>query len=85
VNHSSSPFYSVYFGDEDLGNYLPGLASNCNPPNLSLLSRFIVVRHLCPAAIFFVNSKLFQIINFKKAKIKSYNSFLRTFENLVVV
>jgi hypothetical protein len=25
-----------YFGDEDLSIYLPGLASNLNPPDLSL-------------------------------------------------
>jgi hypothetical protein len=31
-------FYSSYFGDEGLKNYLLGLASNCNPPNLSLPS-----------------------------------------------
>jgi hypothetical protein len=34
-------------------NYLPGLASNCNPPDLCLLSRIIGMSHECPAGIFF--------------------------------
>jgi hypothetical protein len=29
------PFWSGYFGDGGLSNYLPSLASNHNPPNLS--------------------------------------------------
>jgi hypothetical protein len=33
---TSSPFWSGYYGDWGLSNYLPGLASNCNPPDLSL-------------------------------------------------
>jgi hypothetical protein len=40
----------VHFGDGDLVNYLPGLASNLNPPNLSLQSSWITcVSHQCPA------------------------------------
>jgi hypothetical protein len=31
-----SLFHSGYFGDGGLMNYLPGLASNHDPPNLSL-------------------------------------------------
>jgi hypothetical protein len=34
----SSPFCSGYFGGEGLLNYLPWLALNCYPPNLSLPS-----------------------------------------------
>jgi hypothetical protein len=33
-----STFCSGYFGDESLMNYVPGLVSNGDPPNLSLLS-----------------------------------------------
>jgi hypothetical protein len=29
LNHTASPFFSGYFGDGGLTNYLPGLASNC--------------------------------------------------------
>jgi hypothetical protein len=35
-NHTSSPFCSGYFGDGGLLNYLPGLASNHDPPELNL-------------------------------------------------
>jgi hypothetical protein len=35
LSHTSSPFCSGYFGDGSLMNYLPGLASNCDPPHLS--------------------------------------------------
>jgi hypothetical protein len=38
LSHTSSPFCSGYFGDGGLTNYLPGLVSNHNSPNLSLLS-----------------------------------------------
>jgi hypothetical protein len=37
-SHASSPFCSGYFGDGGLANYLPRLALNQSPPNLSLLS-----------------------------------------------
>jgi hypothetical protein len=36
--HTSSPFCSGYFGDRDFENYLPGLASNHDLPNISLPS-----------------------------------------------
>jgi hypothetical protein len=36
LNHTSSLFCSGYFGDGDLMNYFPRLASNHNPPNFSL-------------------------------------------------
>jgi hypothetical protein len=36
LNHTSNPFFSSYFGDGALMNYLPGLASNLDPLNLSL-------------------------------------------------
>jgi hypothetical protein len=36
LNHTSSPLSSGYFGDGVLENYLPGLASNQDPPDLSL-------------------------------------------------
>jgi hypothetical protein len=38
MSHTSSPFCSGYFGDGDLENYLLGLASTCDPSNLSLSS-----------------------------------------------
>jgi hypothetical protein len=38
LSHTSSPFCSGYFGDGSLKNYLPGLASNCYPAHLILLS-----------------------------------------------
>jgi hypothetical protein len=39
LNHTSNPFCSCYFGDGGgLSNYLPGLASNCDPPDLSIPS-----------------------------------------------
>jgi hypothetical protein len=63
---SSSPFYSGYFGDgggSGLRNYLPGLALNHDPPNLSLprspdyrhepLVPTIVYFHVCLLACFF--------------------------------
>jgi hypothetical protein len=37
-NHTSSPFSSGYFGDGGLVNYLPKLALNLDPPDLSLQS-----------------------------------------------
>jgi hypothetical protein len=36
LSHASSPFCSSYFGGGGLKNYLPGLSSNHDPPNLSL-------------------------------------------------
>jgi hypothetical protein len=46
--HTSSPFFSAYFGDGGRGLrlYLPGLALNCNPPDLSLPSS---KDYRCPA------------------------------------
>jgi hypothetical protein len=38
LNYTSSPFYSGYFRDGGLMNYLPGLALNLDPPDLSLPS-----------------------------------------------
>jgi hypothetical protein len=38
VLYSLSPFCSAYIGDGDLMNYLPRLASNLNPLNVSLPS-----------------------------------------------
>jgi hypothetical protein len=36
LRHTSSPFCFGYFGDGGLLNYLPGLAWNLHPPDLSL-------------------------------------------------
>jgi hypothetical protein len=38
LSHTSSPFYCGYFGDGSLSNYLPMLALNHDPPDLSLPS-----------------------------------------------
>jgi hypothetical protein len=38
LRSTSSPFYFDYFGDGGLMNYLPGLALNHHPPDLSLIS-----------------------------------------------
>jgi hypothetical protein len=38
LSHTSSPFCFAYFGDEGIMNYLLGLVSNCDPPDLSLQS-----------------------------------------------
>jgi hypothetical protein len=38
LTHSPSPFCSGYFAIRSLPNYLPGLASNCDPPNVSVPS-----------------------------------------------
>jgi hypothetical protein len=38
LSHASSSFCSGYFGDGGLANYVPGLAFNCNPPDLSFPS-----------------------------------------------
>jgi hypothetical protein len=38
LNHTSSPFHPGYFWRWDLENYLPGLASNYYPSNLSFSS-----------------------------------------------
>jgi hypothetical protein len=46
LSHTSRPFCSGYFGDEGPANYLPGLASNRNPPNLSFqVARITGVSH----------------------------------------
>jgi hypothetical protein len=46
ISHTSSPFCSGYFGDGGLWNYLPGLASNHDPPDLtSQVCRIIGVSH----------------------------------------
>jgi hypothetical protein len=37
-SHTFSPVWYGYFGDGGLTNYLPRLALNFDPPNLSLLS-----------------------------------------------
>jgi hypothetical protein len=37
-SHSTSPFFVMAFVEIDLVNYLPGLASNLNPPDLCLPS-----------------------------------------------
>jgi hypothetical protein len=37
LNHTSSPFFSAYFGD-GFSNYLPKLALTHNPPDLILPS-----------------------------------------------
>jgi hypothetical protein len=39
-SHTSSPFFSSYFGDRGLTNYLLGLALNHNLPDLSLPSSY---------------------------------------------
>jgi hypothetical protein len=36
LSHTSSPFCSGYFGDGDIANYLPRLASKLNPSDFSL-------------------------------------------------
>jgi hypothetical protein len=38
LSHTSSPLCCGYFGDGGLMKYLPGLAFNCDPPDLSLPS-----------------------------------------------
>jgi hypothetical protein len=38
MSHTSSPFYSGYFGDGGLMNCLPRLVLNLNPPDLGLPS-----------------------------------------------
>jgi hypothetical protein len=38
LSHSSSPFYSGHFEDGGSLKYLPRLASNLNPPNVSFPS-----------------------------------------------
>jgi hypothetical protein len=38
LSHTSSPFFSGYFGDGGLKKYLPGLVWNDKHPDLSLLS-----------------------------------------------
>jgi hypothetical protein len=38
LNQTSSPFYPDYFGDGVFMNYLLRLASNLDPPDLSLPS-----------------------------------------------
>jgi hypothetical protein len=70
LSHTSSPFYSGYFGDGSLTNYLPRLASNLDPMiSASQLAKFIGVSHWCLAwyLIFWVliycgYSAFFQIV-----------------------
>jgi hypothetical protein len=38
LSHSTRPIFVRGFRDRVLQNYLPGLASNCDPPDLCLLS-----------------------------------------------
>jgi hypothetical protein len=38
LSHSTSPFFVKGFSRWGLSNYLPGLASNLDPPDLCLLS-----------------------------------------------
>jgi hypothetical protein len=38
LSHSTSPVFVKGFRDRVSWNYLPGLASNCDPPDLCLLS-----------------------------------------------
>jgi hypothetical protein len=45
LRHTSSSFCSGYFGDR-VSNFLPRLASNQDPPNLSL-QRITSVSHQC--------------------------------------
>jgi hypothetical protein len=40
LSHNSSAFCCSCFGDGGLRNYLPDLASNCDTPDLSLLSSY---------------------------------------------
>jgi hypothetical protein len=50
--HASSPFCSGHFEDgkgRGLVNYLPGLASNCDPSELSLLSSYNERHELKPS------------------------------------
>jgi hypothetical protein len=39
LSHSTSPFFVMGFFEIGSWNYLPGLASNRDPPDLCLLSR----------------------------------------------
>jgi hypothetical protein len=51
LSHTCSLFFSGYFGDGGLTNYLPRLSSNCDPPDLSFSSsqdyRIIVPGQVC--------------------------------------
>jgi hypothetical protein len=49
ICHTSSAFWLGYFGDGGLLNYLPKLASNDSPPNLSLPLNWSVPSFLDPA------------------------------------
>jgi hypothetical protein len=40
LSYNSSSFCSGYFGDRVLMNYFPGLTSNLDPPDFSLLSTY---------------------------------------------
>jgi hypothetical protein len=42
LSHTSSPFCSGNFGDGSFGNYLPGLASNQDPPDLLIAASQVV-------------------------------------------
>jgi hypothetical protein len=41
------------FWEWGLGNYLPRLASNCYPPDLSQVARITAVGHQCPRTFCF--------------------------------
>jgi hypothetical protein len=50
--HTSRPFFSGYFGDGGLTKYSPVLASNYDPPFLSLpVARITGMSHWCPASM----------------------------------
>jgi hypothetical protein len=53
----------LFFGDEVLTYYLPGLALNCSPPNhsASKVASIKVISHWCPAVLYlFKNTKISQ-------------------------
>jgi hypothetical protein len=52
LHNTSRPFFSGYFGDGGLTNYLPVWASNYDPPVLSLpVARIAGMKHWCPASM----------------------------------
>jgi hypothetical protein len=52
LNHTSRPFFSRYFGDGGHTKYSPVLASNFDPPVLSLpVARITGMSHWCPASM----------------------------------